>query len=109
MGIKSPVSCFFLSMVLLISVGFQDSVQGRLLLIKKPDPDNAAATARWLVSQNSWGVLKYVLCELFCFRFIVCFVVYLLLFIYSIYQTVGLGWVEFYLFLIYSLELKGMI
>ncbi|KAG8637974.1 protein CREG1 [Manihot esculenta] len=64
MGIKSPVSCFFLSMVLLISVGFQDSVQGRLLLIKKPDPDNAAATARWLVSQNSWGVLNTISMDL---------------------------------------------
>ncbi|XP_038889587.1 protein CREG1 isoform X2 [Benincasa hispida] len=42
------------------SVGSQNFVQGRLLLISKPDPDNAAATARWLVSQNSWGILSTI-------------------------------------------------
>ncbi|CAJ1940631.1 unnamed protein product [Sphenostylis stenocarpa] len=36
--------------------------QGRLLSIStKPDPNDAAASARWLVSLNSWGVLKYSL------------------------------------------------
>lgn len=24
----------------------------------KPDPSDAAATARWLAAQNSWGVLR---------------------------------------------------
>ena len=38
----------------------QDSVEGRVLSMKKPDPNDAAGTARWLVAQNSWGVLKYV-------------------------------------------------
>ncbi|RDX88120.1 Protein CREG2, partial [Mucuna pruriens] len=34
--------------------------EGRLLSIQpKPDPDDAAASARWLVSLNFWGVLKY--------------------------------------------------
>ncbi|XP_028771154.1 protein CREG1 [Neltuma alba] len=40
-------------------------VHGRSLLITtKPDPDAAAATARWLVSQNSWGVLNTISSEL---------------------------------------------
>lgn len=58
MGIKRRTHCFYALFFLL--VGFQDSVQGRLLLINKPDPKDPAASARWLVSQNSWGVLKYV-------------------------------------------------
>lgn len=58
MGTKSRTNCFYALFFLL--VGFQDSVQGRLLLINKPDPNDPAASARWLVSQNSWGVLKYV-------------------------------------------------
>ncbi|CAK7323874.1 unnamed protein product [Dovyalis caffra] len=41
-----------------------DSVRGRLLLIKKPDPTNAAGSARWLVSQNSWGVLNTISSDL---------------------------------------------
>lgn len=45
--------------------------QGRLLsLISKPDPNNAAATARWLVSQNFWGVFKYFLYLSLHFRFV---------------------------------------
>lgn len=42
-------------------IGFlQESVQSRPLLTLKdrPDPDDAAPFARWLVSQSSWGVLK---------------------------------------------------
>ncbi|CAL0321774.1 unnamed protein product [Lupinus luteus] len=39
-------------------------VHGRPLSInsiaKKPDPKNAVATARWLVSQNFWGVLSTI-------------------------------------------------
>ncbi|KAL5582466.1 hypothetical protein UlMin_014908 [Ulmus minor] len=47
-------------------LGAPDFVQGRLpsLSVKKPDPENAAATARWLVSQNSWGVLNTISSEL---------------------------------------------
>ncbi|KAM7279933.1 hypothetical protein ACFE04_007067 [Oxalis oulophora] len=52
-----------LVVVLLCFVGFQQSVvvQGRVLFtnsITKPDPNNAAASARWLVGQSSWGVLN---------------------------------------------------
>ncbi|KAL5974280.1 hypothetical protein ACLOJK_030944 [Asimina triloba] len=36
------------------------SVDARLLLNDKPPPENAAATARWLVAQNTWGVLRNV-------------------------------------------------
>ncbi|XP_057996517.1 uncharacterized protein LOC110633164, partial [Hevea brasiliensis] len=39
-------------------------VQGRMLVLKKPDPDNAAATARWLVSQNSLGFLNTISMDL---------------------------------------------
>lgn len=42
-----------------VLLGTHGPVYGRLLsVIVKPDPKNAAATARWLVSQNSWGVLR---------------------------------------------------
>ncbi|KAA0037469.1 protein CREG1 isoform X1 [Cucumis melo var. makuwa] len=41
-------------------VGLQNFVLGRLIFVSKPDPDNAAATARWLVSQNSWGILSTI-------------------------------------------------
>uniref|UniRef100_A0A2P2KB43 Protein CREG1 n=2 Tax=Rhizophora mucronata TaxID=61149 RepID=A0A2P2KB43_RHIMU len=44
--------------VVLFFVGFQDSVYPRLLSVKKPDPDDAAASARWLICQNYWGVLN---------------------------------------------------
>ncbi|KAG1327029.1 protein CREG1 [Cocos nucifera] len=37
---------------------------GRLLRLRKPDPDDAAATARWLVSRNSWGVLSTISSDL---------------------------------------------
>ncbi|KAI3713197.1 hypothetical protein L1987_71770 [Smallanthus sonchifolius] len=44
--------------VLIISGG---SVHGRRLLTQaRPDPNNAAPFARWLVSQNSWGVLSTI-------------------------------------------------
>ncbi|KAF3444704.1 hypothetical protein FNV43_RR14397 [Rhamnella rubrinervis] len=42
----------------------QYSVDGRLISEKKPDPKNAAAIARWLVSQNSWGVLNTISSDL---------------------------------------------
>ncbi|XP_010091953.2 protein CREG1 [Morus notabilis] len=48
----------------LISVFLGSQVQGRSLSVKKPDPDNAAATARWLVAQNSWGVLNTISSDL---------------------------------------------
>ncbi|KAM1015216.1 hypothetical protein ACFX2I_045023 [Malus domestica] len=42
----------------------QVPVQSRVLLQKKPDPENAAASARWLVSQNIWGVLDTISSDL---------------------------------------------
>ncbi|XP_061371512.1 uncharacterized protein LOC133314085 [Gastrolobium bilobum] len=52
--------------LVLLSVSSQDSVvHGRILSIQtKPDPNDAAATARWLISQNSWGVLSTVSADL---------------------------------------------
>ncbi|WVZ10030.1 hypothetical protein V8G54_014560 [Vigna mungo] len=53
MGMKGLVCLMWLSM-------WVSQSQGRLLSIpSKPDPNDAAATARWLVSLNFWGVLKY--------------------------------------------------
>lgn len=56
----------------------QVSVESRLLSIPKPDPNNAVATARWLVSQNSWGVLKYTLClsPIYVSTFLISFLLY---------------------------------
>jgi len=64
MGIKVLISYLYVLYLVLFFVGFQGFVQGRLLSIKKPDPNNAAATARWLVSQNSWGVLNTISSDL---------------------------------------------
>lgn len=65
MGIKGFPRNLQVFYLVLFLVGFQGfSSQGRLLSIKKPDPDNAAATARWLVAQNSWGVLNTISSEL---------------------------------------------
>ncbi|XP_021299158.1 protein CREG1 [Herrania umbratica] len=54
--------CTFL--LVLFFQGFQDCVQGRLLAASKPDRDAAAAYARWLVSQNTWGILNTLSREL---------------------------------------------
>lgn len=55
-----------LSLVLFFVVGTQDSVEGRLIstISKKPHPNDAAAYARWLVSQNYWGVLNTISSDL---------------------------------------------
>lgn len=55
-----------LSLVLFFVVGTQDSVEGRLIstISKKPHPNAAAAYARWLVSQNYWGVLNTISSDL---------------------------------------------
>ncbi|KAJ0965532.1 hypothetical protein J5N97_026670 [Dioscorea zingiberensis] len=61
-GMKSSSISIFLSFALLL-LGLLGPVSadahGRLIP-KKPNPENAAATARWLVSQNTWGVLRNV-------------------------------------------------
>ncbi|KAK3227519.1 hypothetical protein Dsin_007381 [Dipteronia sinensis] len=62
---ESFIHCaYVLSLVLFSFLGIQDSVKGRLLAVSKPDPTNAAAYARWLVSQNSWGVLNTISSDL---------------------------------------------
>ncbi|KAK2647537.1 hypothetical protein Ddye_015026 [Dipteronia dyeriana] len=62
---KSFVHCaYVLSLVLFSFLGIQDSVQGRLFAVSKPDLNNAAAYARWLVSQNFWGVLNTISSDL---------------------------------------------
>ncbi|XP_078175007.1 pyridoxamine 5'-phosphate oxidase family protein [Carex rostrata] len=53
--------CIFLFNLLLLS---SVSTAGRLLRLAKPDPSAAAATARWLASQNSWGVLSTISTDL---------------------------------------------
>ncbi|PSR87613.1 hypothetical protein CEY00_Acc30660 [Actinidia chinensis var. chinensis] len=50
---------FFVS-VALCAVVSRSPVEGRLLSLSKPQPDAAAAFARWLVSQSSWGVLSTI-------------------------------------------------
>ncbi|CAI0455528.1 unnamed protein product [Linum tenue] len=63
MNISGIANCVWVLSVVSLLVG---SVQGRrsFAAVKKPDPKNAAATARWLVSQNSWGVLNTLSAEL---------------------------------------------
>ncbi|CAE5973414.1 unnamed protein product [Arabidopsis arenosa] len=47
-----PIFFFFLL------TSLQQSSSARILTISKPDRHDYAASARWLVSQNSWGVLS---------------------------------------------------
>ncbi|KAG6494369.1 protein CREG1-like [Zingiber officinale] len=60
---SSSALLFFL---LLLLFGDLSAVSGRPLSggLGKPRPDDAAATARWLVAQNSWGVLSTISSEL---------------------------------------------
>ncbi|TYI86358.1 hypothetical protein E1A91_D04G059700v1 [Gossypium mustelinum] len=56
--------CFY-CFLFLIFLGFQDCCEGRWLLASpKPDRNNAAGYARWLVSQSSWGILSTISMEL---------------------------------------------
>ncbi|KAJ8750298.1 hypothetical protein K2173_014213 [Erythroxylum novogranatense] len=57
-------SFFYVVCAVLLHPGFLDSAQGRFISVNKPDPRNAAATARWLVAQNSWGVLNTISVDL---------------------------------------------
>ncbi|KAI6671241.1 hypothetical protein NL676_006126 [Syzygium grande] len=57
---RVPCSIFLFFLV----AGFQLSEQARPLAAAKPDPKDAAASARWLVAQNSWGVLNTISGEL---------------------------------------------
>ncbi|KAK2971209.1 hypothetical protein RJ640_029887, partial [Escallonia rubra] len=59
-GLSVPV----LGFLFLLGV-FQESVHGRpLASLTRPRPANAAAFARWLVSQSSWGVLNTIASDL---------------------------------------------
>ncbi|KAF5739644.1 protein CREG1 [Tripterygium wilfordii] len=58
MAIRDGVRSSFVIYVALFLLGCQDSVKGHFLSTSKPDRHDAAASARWLVSQNSWGVLN---------------------------------------------------
>ncbi|KAL6960662.1 hypothetical protein U1Q18_038426 [Sarracenia purpurea var. burkii] len=55
---------YFLSLAFCFLVSQNPVKGGRLLSISKPHPDAAAAFARWLVSQNSWGVLNTISSDL---------------------------------------------
>ncbi|CAL9103183.1 unnamed protein product [Musa acuminata var. zebrina] len=52
------------SVLLLLLLLAPAATSGRPLAAGKPDPDDAAATARWLVAQNSWGVLSTISSDL---------------------------------------------
>ncbi|BAT76942.1 hypothetical protein LR48_Vigan01g288900 [Vigna angularis] len=57
-GMKGLICLMWLSM-------WVSQSKGRLLSIpSKPDPNDAAATARWLVSLNFWGVLNTISSDL---------------------------------------------
>ncbi|XP_044467602.1 protein CREG1 [Mangifera indica] len=65
MALKTLVNRFKVLFFLFFVVRFHNSVQGRLLSSEsKPHRNDAAAYARWLVSQNSWGVLNTISSEL---------------------------------------------
>ncbi|WOK94407.1 hypothetical protein Cni_G03109 [Canna indica] len=55
-AVSSSVVVFFLIVLFRVP----EAVSGRPLAYGKPDPKDAAATARWLVAQNSWGVLSTI-------------------------------------------------
>lgn len=45
------------AMILSVMLGF---AKGELVTGNRPDPSDAPGMARWLVSLNDWGVLRYV-------------------------------------------------
>ncbi|RZC69857.1 hypothetical protein C5167_032988 [Papaver somniferum] len=56
---KLRISVFCLALVFLGSwIGFAEAGRRGHLVQQKTDPKDAVATARWLVSQNNWGVLS---------------------------------------------------
>lgn len=55
---------FLLSYLIMVVHLHCGCVEGRLLSVSKPDPNDVAAYARWLVSQNSWGVLNTIAADL---------------------------------------------
>ncbi|KAJ8427966.1 hypothetical protein Cgig2_032316 [Carnegiea gigantea] len=61
--IFSPISLISISLSYYLLL-LQCTVDGRSLSPSKPDPKDAAAYARWLVSHNSWGVLNTIFKDL---------------------------------------------
>ncbi|KNA16962.1 hypothetical protein SOVF_084390 [Spinacia oleracea] len=57
---KVTTFVLYLMMVLQLHCG---CVEGRLLSLYKPDPNDVVAYARWLVAQNSWGSLSTISAE----------------------------------------------
>ncbi|GAB4854819.1 hypothetical protein Ancab_023403 [Ancistrocladus abbreviatus] len=57
-------SHLFLYFFAYFSFNFQFAVEGRWLSLHKPDPESAVAYARWLASQNTWGVLSTISSDL---------------------------------------------
>ncbi|XP_026419426.1 protein CREG1-like [Papaver somniferum] len=45
-------------------IGFAEAGRRGLLVPHKPDHEDAVATARWLISQNNWGVLSTISIDL---------------------------------------------
>jgi hypothetical protein len=60
---RSPACLLALVAVLLLVLCLPaPAVAGRPLVApRKPAPAEAAATARWLAAQNTWGVLRFPL------------------------------------------------
>nr|GMC56958.1 protein CREG1 [Ipomoea batatas]GMC67265.1 protein CREG1 [Ipomoea batatas]GMC73451.1 protein CREG1 [Ipomoea batatas] len=54
------------SLILLLALLQVEAVHGRpfLVSVPRPSPEDAAAFARWLVSQSSWGVLNTIASDL---------------------------------------------
>ncbi|KAL4184909.1 hypothetical protein AMTRI_Chr10g227960 [Amborella trichopoda] len=56
---SSPLNACYLLLLVLISFDYH-IIALSVPLRQKPDPADAAATARWLASENSWGVLSTI-------------------------------------------------
>jgi hypothetical protein len=57
---RSPACLLALVAALLLLRLPVPAVAGRPLVVpRKPAPAEAAATARWLAAQNTWGVLRF--------------------------------------------------
>lgn len=61
---KATFAPYLMIMMLQLQLQLLISVEGRLISLSKPAPNDAAAYARWLVSQNSWGVLNTIAADL---------------------------------------------
>ncbi|XP_031110416.1 protein CREG1-like [Ipomoea triloba] len=66
MVVERIVGATLYSLILLLALLQVEAVHGRpfLLSVPRPSPEHAAAFARWLVSQSSWGVLNTIASDL---------------------------------------------